>query len=111
LWIYGICKEVFAVNGSLVDRIDDWRKFTGFQFIVFHLRNCHGVLVIEILKVVEDLRVVYNDCLMFYKKNLPALCLESTERYGAGKEEGASKKMPCIGRDLRVHFQLFARAR
>lgn len=37
-------------------------------FIVFHLRNCHGVLVIEILKVVEDLRVVYNDCLMFYKK-------------------------------------------
>ncbi len=81
-------------------------------FIVFRLKNCHGLLVIEILKVVEDLRVVYNDCLMFYKKKiLPALCLESTERYGAGKEEGASKKMPCIGRDLRVHFQLFARAR
>ncbi len=33
LWIYGICKEVFAVNGSLVDRVDDWRKFTGFQFL------------------------------------------------------------------------------
>jgi hypothetical protein len=44
-------------------------------FIVFHLRNCHGELVIEVLKVAEDLTVVYNDCLMFYNKKISACTL------------------------------------
>jgi hypothetical protein len=92
LWIYGICKEVFAVNGSLVDRIDDWRQFTGFQFIVFHLRNCHGVLVIEILKVVEDLRVVYNDGLMFYKKKSACTLFREHREIWSGERRRSQQK-------------------